>query len=92
MAGPAAMSALPKCARCGAVHHRSCWDAHGGCGSYNCAPARRGDAIPVTDAWRITQEDLDSARKWRTAYSFYSQRLAPVFRDGTSAASMTFRS
>jgi hypothetical protein len=23
----------------------------------------------------ILQEDLDSARKWRTAYSFYSQRL-----------------
>jgi Trypsin-like peptidase domain/Prokaryotic RING finger family 1 len=29
------------CQACGTVHHQSCWQARGGCGSYHCAPARR---------------------------------------------------
>jgi len=29
------------CMRCGAVHHVVCWHSHDGCGSYDCAPARR---------------------------------------------------
>ncbi len=29
------------CVRCGAVHHVSCWHSKDGCGSYDCAPARR---------------------------------------------------
>ena len=29
------------CLRCGAVHHVVCWHSHDGCGSFDCAPARR---------------------------------------------------
>ena len=29
------------CLRCGAVHHVVCWQSHDGCGSFDCAPARR---------------------------------------------------
>ncbi len=29
------------CMRCGAVHHVVCWHSQDGCGSFECAPARR---------------------------------------------------
>ena len=29
------------CMRCGAVHHVACWHSQDGCGSFDCAPARR---------------------------------------------------
>ena len=29
------------CMRCGAVHHVVCWHSQDGCGSFDCAPARR---------------------------------------------------
>ena len=30
------------CQACGTVHHRACWGARGGCGSYSCAGAAAG--------------------------------------------------
>ena len=32
---------IAACVRCGAVHHILCWQSHDGCGSFDCAPARR---------------------------------------------------
>jgi hypothetical protein len=51
------------CQACGTVHHDSCWAARGGCGSYQCAPARRPDLAsngsePVL---LITAADIDRA-------------------------------
>ena len=52
--------ATASCVRCGAVQHPVCWDAHGGCGSYECRPARAerpGSAYVL----RITTDDLTAA-------------------------------
>lgn len=50
------------CSACGAVHHASCWQAHDGCGAYECAPPRRvlqrGGGADI----RITASELDAAR------------------------------
>lgn len=48
------------CSRCGAVQHPDCWDAHGGCGSYECRPARMVDSANG-DVLRITTDELTSA-------------------------------
>lgn len=51
------------CRSCGTVHHEGCWEGRGGCGSYNCAPARRPElaqeyAGPVL---QITSAEIDRA-------------------------------
>jgi len=49
------------CPRCGGVHHESCWLKHGGCGSYECAPARRVWSTNDQPTLRITTDDLAAA-------------------------------
>ena len=53
--------AVVECPKCGAVHHEHCWAAHGGCGTFDCAPPRRlieeGEAPSV----RIPAADIDRA-------------------------------
>ena len=50
---------VARCPSCGGVHHALCWQAHQGCGSYECAPARRRLTADEQPALRITTEDLD---------------------------------
>jgi len=45
------------CRRCGAVHHLLCWQSKDGCGSFDCAPARRIVADRLPD-FRISSDDL----------------------------------
>ncbi|HIQ22933.1 MAG TPA: DUF4190 domain-containing protein [Planctomycetes bacterium] len=52
---------LVDCPSCGAVHHAACWGEHGGCGTYQCAPARRQLEPNVQPAIRITAADVDRA-------------------------------
>jgi S1-C subfamily serine protease len=50
------------CVRCGAVHHVACWHSHDGCGSFDCAPARRilGENRPA--ALQVTDEEVAQAQ------------------------------
>ena len=50
---------VARCPSCGGVHHALCWQAHQGCGAYECAPARRRLTADQQPALRITTEDLD---------------------------------
>jgi hypothetical protein len=49
------------CQRCGAVHHETCWQQGGGCGSYDCAPVRRDLRADAEPALRISDGDLAAA-------------------------------
>jgi len=42
--------AIALCARCGAVHHRSCWEEGSGCASYDCGP----DRVDISRSERAT--------------------------------------
>jgi S1-C subfamily serine protease len=46
------------CGDCGAIHHRSCWEAHRRCGSYRCRPALRALDNDPAQRLVITAEDL----------------------------------
>ena len=48
------------CSECGAVHHEPCWAAHDGCGTYDCAPARRILSLGQQAEIRITAGELDA--------------------------------
>lgn len=52
--------AVAACPRCGRIQHQACWTRSNGCGSYDCAPARRdlGQADP---ALTISAADLERA-------------------------------
>jgi hypothetical protein len=47
------------CMRCGAVHHVVCWHSKDGCGSYDCAPARRILSDARQPELRITADEVD---------------------------------
>ena len=49
------------CQACGALQHQACWESYGGCGSYDCAPARRTDIAGGNSVLRITGEELEQA-------------------------------
>lgn len=49
------------CSECGAVHHEACWLGHDGCGTYECAPARRILSPGEQAGIRITAGELDAA-------------------------------
>jgi S1-C subfamily serine protease len=49
------------CPRCGGVNHEACWLKHDGCGSYECAPARRVWSTDDQPTMRITDADLAAA-------------------------------
>ncbi|QEH34196.1 Serine protease Do-like HtrA [Aquisphaera giovannonii] len=49
------------CQSCGTVHHRACWNGHGGCGAYSCTPARREVDSPRAGVLTISAADLDRA-------------------------------
>ncbi len=49
------------CPRCGGVNHEACWLKHDGCGSYECAPARRVWSTEDQPSLRITADDLAAA-------------------------------
>ena len=49
------------CPRCGGVHHEACWLKHDGCGSYECAPARRVWSTNDEPTMRVTADDLAAA-------------------------------
>jgi len=49
------------CRSCGTAHHDLCWRAGEGCGSYECAPARRDLRGGTASALRITTRDLEDA-------------------------------
>ena len=59
--------AVAKCSDCGTVHHESCWDGRGGCGSYACAPARRDAGGLTSSTWRITAEELQRVQPMQAA-------------------------
>jgi S1-C subfamily serine protease len=59
------------CAQCGTVHHRFCWEARGGCGSYNCAPGKINLAEAEQRALRITADEIQRAQP------LPSRRVAP---------------
>ena len=46
------------CLRCGAVHHVVCWHSHDGCGSFDCAPARRVLSENRQPELRITVDEV----------------------------------
>jgi S1-C subfamily serine protease len=46
------------CMRCGAVHHVVCWQSKDGCGSFECAPARRALSGNRQPELRITVDDV----------------------------------
>ena len=50
------------CVRCGAVHHLVCWQTHDGCGSFECAPARRILPTGRTPDLRISNDDVSYIR------------------------------
>ncbi len=49
---------IAACLRCGAVHHVACWHSHDGCGSFDCAPARRIFGENRQPELRITVDDV----------------------------------
>ncbi len=55
--------AVVVCRSCGTVHHEPCWEAHDGCGSYQCAPACRAvlKSDEVGPVLRITANEIDRA-------------------------------
>ncbi|MHB1561998.1 MAG: trypsin-like peptidase domain-containing protein [Isosphaeraceae bacterium] len=55
--------AVVVCRVCGTVHHDRCWEAARGCGSYNCAPARRPELAQdhVGPVLQITAAEIDRA-------------------------------
>ena len=50
------------CGRCGAVQHEMCWHTQDGCGSFDCAPARRILAAGRSPDLRISDMDVTHAR------------------------------
>jgi hypothetical protein len=50
------------CLRCGAVHHLACWHSHDGCGSFECAPARRILGAERPPDLRVTMDEVQWAR------------------------------
>ncbi len=48
------------CMQCGTVNHRACWEKQDGCGSYQCAPARRNLAANAV-ALSISTDELQRA-------------------------------
>jgi S1-C subfamily serine protease len=50
--------AIVACLRCGAVHHVVCWHSHDGCGSFDCAPARRILSENRQPELRITVDEV----------------------------------
>jgi hypothetical protein len=61
------------CKRCGAVHHVVCWHSKDGCGSYDCAPARRILGENRQPELRITVEEVARVQPPRRAV------VAPAF-------------
>ena len=53
--------AVAVCGRCGSLHHAACWQAHDGCGSFDCAPARRCLGPESPPALRISDEEIHRA-------------------------------
>lgn len=68
---------VARCGSCGAVQHRACWDTHG-CGSYNCAPARRDLNASASDAWHISADDLNNAPPMPTQFSGARIPVIPI--------------
>lgn len=56
-----------ECADCGAVHHQRCWHTAGGCGTYECRPARVKLDENVEPDVKITAEDLEYAAPFPSA-------------------------
>jgi S1-C subfamily serine protease len=50
------------CGRCGSVHHVVCWQSKDGCGSFECAPARRILGESRLPDLRVTLDEVDRAR------------------------------
>jgi len=73
------------CPNCGAVHHAGCWQSRGGCGSYDCAPARR-ESFPVEQpSICITGDELAAARPLATpARPMFAPVLLQPEPSGTS--------
>ena len=49
---------IAACLRCGAVHHVACWHSQDGCGSFDCAPARRIFNESRQPELRITADEV----------------------------------
>jgi len=60
------------CPRCGGVNHETCWQQRGGCGSYECAPARRVWGAEEAPTLRVTTDDLAAARPLPVVRGGYS--------------------
>ena len=58
------------CRDCGAIHHSICWDAGGGCNSYDCRAAMQREASPNLPKLSITHADLAAAESLPTRPAF----------------------
>jgi hypothetical protein len=52
------------CGDCGAVHHRTCWERQGGCGSYECAQSGAYSAPRPLEKLSISRAELASVEPW----------------------------
>ncbi len=64
------------CPACGAAHPGTCWSVQNRCASYECAPGRQELAPTAVPAFRITTEEIASARPLATR-AFLGSRASP---------------
>ena len=62
------------CPKCGISQHESCWDLHGGCGSYHCIPGTTFDHRQVAPDLVVTEEDLGAVPAERLAAQAAARR------------------
>ena len=51
---------IVQCARCGSLHHDSCWRHNNGCSSYHCDTKARRDADELHPELVVTASELDN--------------------------------
>ena len=65
------------CGRCGAVHHELCWQTSGGCGSFECAPARRDLPTDIPPSLRISGDEVSRVQLPRPRVVIAQGGMAP---------------
>ncbi len=80
-------AAVAVCGQCGTVHHRPCWEGHGDCGSYSCAPGRVADAVSRPVALRITSDEIERAVPLPTRRPVPNATAAPTLHTPSTRTS-----
>ncbi len=57
------------CRKCGTIHHESCWNLQGGCGSYECSTGKSSQA-PAGSTLTISRNELAAAEPLPPPRSF----------------------